>query len=280
MDAKSDHPIAPVRKTVIGREDVSREPFTPKKRWTMPRWLRRLIVVLLALFILPALLGALLEETQKPTGLATSVLAGPRQATGPVCIEEAVDLSSSMTAFVPARERAETELFSFARRELQGSDLISTAHFAGSAYLALPPTSMDTLATPPGVSGGLEGGTALAPAVDALINARIAASDSCAFRALVVITDGLISDSDATAAALSRGGYARVYAVIPAGAGWNRPWPLEGALGGVSVLRFHDSDSAGRVASLLVDAQPLDVVYGEIVGSLTGQRLEQNRQPS
>ena len=51
------HPVAPVRKIVIGREDVSRRPFTPRPRWAAPRWLRRVISGLLALFILPWLLG-------------------------------------------------------------------------------------------------------------------------------------------------------------------------------------------------------------------------------
>lgn len=191
-----------------------------------------------------------------------------------------MDLSASMTTFTPQRERAEAELFTFARRELQPYDLISTVHFAGSAEIALTPTSMDTLtATPPAI-GGLADGTALTPAVDALVASRTAASDACAFRALVVITDGIISDSDATAAALARGGYARVYAVIPAGAGWGRPEPLDGALAGITVHRFHDSDTGGRIASFFVDAKPLDVVLGDIVGSLTGQHLEQNRQSS
>lgn len=84
MGSHLDQTVAPVRKTVIGREDVAREPFRPGKRWTAPRWLRRLTGALLALFVLPWLLGALLEETQKPTSLGTSVMTGPRLATGPV----------------------------------------------------------------------------------------------------------------------------------------------------------------------------------------------------
>lgn len=271
-------PVTPVRKTVAGRRDISREPFSPRRRWVAPRWLRRLLAGLLLIFILPWLLGALAEETQKPTGLATSVLVGPRLAAGPVCIEEAVDLSGSMTAFTPERERAEAELFTFARRELEPTDLISTAHFAGSAQVTLAPSAMDTLTAAPAVPGSLDDGTALAPAIDALVDARAASSGLCVFRALVVITDGLIADPSEAAAALARGGYARAYAVIPADAGWSRPQPLQGPLAGVAVHRFHGPDAGGRVASFLVDAKPLDVVFGEIVGSLTGQRLEQSRQ--
>jgi hypothetical protein len=286
VGTQPSHPVAPVRKTVIGREDVSRRPFTPRRRWATPHWLRRAISGLLVLFILPWLLGALTEEAQKPTGLATSMLVGPRMATGPVCIEEAVDLSASMTAYTPQRERAEAELFAFARRELAPYDLMSTAHFAGSAQMTLPPTSMDTLTSTPAPAGGLADGTQLAPAVDVLVNARTNA-DSCVLRALVVITDGAISDPHETAAALARGGYARVFAVIPVGVGWGavdtewgRPQALRGPLEGVTVHRFHDSGAGGRVSSFVIGSQPLDVVFGEIVSSLTGQQLEQNGQYS
>ena len=284
MGTQPSQSVAPVRKTVIGREDVSRQPFTPRRRWATPRWIRRVISGLLVLFILPWLLGALVEETQKPASLATSTLIGPRLATGSICIEEAVDLSASMTAYTPQRERAEAELFDFARRELASNDVMSTVHFAGSAQVALAPTQMDTLTSTPAPAGGLADGTLLAPAVDTLVNARTGAASGCVLRALVVITDGEIFDPQETAAALARGGYARVFAVIPVGVGWGpidpewgRPQPLRGPLEGVTVHRFHDSGPGGRVSSFVVGSQPLDVVFGEIVGSLTGQRLEQNK---
>lgn len=242
----------------------------------MPRWLRRALAALLVLLVL----FVLLTECQKPTGLASSALVGPRLVTGPICIEEAVDVSASMTAFTPQREQAERELFEFARRELERDDLISAAFFAGSAGLALAPSALSTVTSAPAIPAGIDySGTRLAPAVSALVDARVGGSEACVVRALVVITDGVISDPVETAAALGAGGYARVYAVVPAGTGWGRPAQLRGDLDSVSVHRFTEPGLGGSVASVLADGKPLDVVFGEIVGSLTGQRLEQETQP-
>jgi hypothetical protein len=260
-----------VRRPVVGREPVARHPFAPRRRRQMPRWLRRFLVGQL-LFLL---VFTLLNELQKPTGLPVSTLVGPRLAPGPVCIEEAVDVSASMTSFTPQRERAEQELFAFARRELRPDDQISVAFFAGSAALALPPSALDALTTPPPVAGGLADGTLLTPAVDVLRAGRTAASDACVERALVVITDGAIFDGDEAAAAIANGSYARVYAVIPAATGWLRPGELDGPLRYVTVEHFTDAGLAGRPASMLVDAKPLDVVLGDVIGSLTGQQLQQ-----
>lgn len=273
MVVHPSQPVASLRRSVVGREPAFRHPFVPRRRWRMPRGMRRFLIGLLLLLVLLVALN----EVQKPIDLANSTLVGPRLVTGPICIEEAVDVSGSMTSFTPEREQAERELFTFARRELNPNDQMSAAFFAGSAELALTPSPLDTLTAAPAVPAGIDSvGTRLAPAVQALVNARNTASDACVVRALVVITDGEISDPGETASALALGSYARVYAVIPAGTGWGRPEPLRGELNSVSVYHFNDSGMGGRVASVLADAKPLDVVLGDIVGSLTGQRLEQN----
>lgn len=264
--------LDPLRRPVAGREPVSRRPLSARRR---PRLPRRLVALLLGLLLLlAALIG--LGEALKPTALATSTLDGPRLVTGPICLEEAVDVSSSMTAFTAQRERAERELLDFAPRELP-SDRLSTAFFAGSARVALRPSDLRTLTSAPTIPLGIDqDGTRLAPAVRALQDARPAGPDTCAARALVVITDGQISDPAETAAALADGSYTRVYAIVPAGTGWGRPGPLQGELDSVAVHRFTDSGPGGRVASVMVDARPLDVVLGDVVGSLTGQQLRQS----
>ena len=181
-----------------------------------------------------------------------------------------------MISFTPQREQAERELFTFARRELAPSDQMSAAFFANSATVALAPSSLDSLSAAPVAPTGIDpAGTRLAPAVDALVAARGTASEACVARALVVSTDGLIVDPGEAAAAVVAGSYTRVYAVVPVETGWFRPQPLSGPLGFVAVEHFTSSDVTGRAASVVVDAKPLDVVLGDIVGSLTGQQLQQ-----
>jgi hypothetical protein len=273
-------PVQVVRRPTRDRIPLVRRPFTPQPRWRMPRWVRRLLRWLLVLLLILVALASC-RESRKPSSLTGSTLAGPRLITGPICIEEAVDVSGSMTAFTAQRERAERALFDFARRELSKEDLFAEAFFAGSAKLALPPSSSDRLAVTPSVPDGIDyTGTNLAPAVDALAAARSRLQGRCAARALVIITDGLIFDPDAAAAALRNAVYTRVFAVIPAATGWRRPGPLRGGpLDAVSVYHFGESGLSGRAASVFAGSKPLDVVFGDIVGSLTGQKLvKANRQ--
>lgn len=272
-------PPESIRRPAVGRVAAARQAFAPEPPWRMPLWLRRLLIWLLALALLIAALVTC-RETRKPTSLDTSTLGGPRLVTGPICIEEAVDVSGSMTAFTAQRERAERALFDFARRELGRDDLFAAAFFAGSGKVAIRPSSLDTLTTAPGIPQGIDPeGTQLAPAVRALVAARGAAAGRCAARALVLITDGLLGDPEAAGEALRAGAYTRVFAVIPAETGWSRPDPLTGPLDAVSIHHFTDSGAKARVASILADAKPLDIVLGQIAGSLTGQHLKQKGQP-
>jgi hypothetical protein len=251
-----------------------RSPFRQPAGRGFPRWLRKLLLLLLVLVLLLLALVTC-NEREKPVSLATSTLDGPRLTTGPICIEEAVDVSGSMTVYTAQRERAERELFAFARRELEAYDLLSVAFFAGSAALALPPAALASLAAPPAVATGLDGGTELAPAVEALVAARSNAPAACAARALVMITDGEIYDEPAVLnEVLARANYTRMYAVVPAGAtGAGRGQLRGGLLDSVVVYGFHDGGWSGRAASVLDDARPLDVVFGEVLGGITGQRL-------
>jgi hypothetical protein len=216
--------------------------------------------------------------------LEHSILTGARLASGPICIEQAVDVSGSMTEFRSQREQAEKDLFSFAKRTLTATDLYSEAFFAKSGVVALRPSPLTAIAGPPGEPNGIDmSDTQLTPAVNALVAARPSTrgGSQCAARALVVITDGVIGDDQATlAAALFKGGYTRVFAVIPIETGWGRPGQLRGGvLDSISVQHFAAPGITGRAASIVADARPLDVVFGEIIGSLTGQSLSRMKEP-
>lgn len=232
--------------------------------------------MLLPLILLPLLaaLGFLLWQGQ-PANLAQARLAGPRLVTGPICVEQAVDVSGSLAAYAAQRDQAEDEMFGFARRELHRDDLFSESFFAASGKLALAPTPLARLSAPPAEPPGISPDrTYLTPAVKALIDARLA-GERCASRALVVITDGLIDDPGQLAAILPRGDYTRVFAVIPSAIGSGRPAPLTGG-GRDAITVYHFTTSTGlaaQMAAVFHQAQPLDVVLGEIIGTLTGQRL-------
>jgi hypothetical protein len=269
---------ASVRTPVSERQAVGRSVVEARsrRRWHIPRGLRKFLISNL---LLVALL-LLLSECQKPTSLTESALLGPRLATGPVCIDEAVDVSGSMTSFTPQRQLAEAALFDLARRQLDPSDSIAVAFFTGAAAIGLPPTPLEDVTVPPTAPAeAFADGTTLAPAVHALGRSRAAAGPVCAAKALVVVTDGLIADPEETAAALSSASYTRVFAVVPAATGWGRPSELDG-LAPITVYHFTELDPSGRVASVFADAKPLDVVLGEIVGSLTGQELTQITVPT
>src|SRR4051794_20374952 len=248
----------PVRYSVFARTPLSRAPYGNRLGEPFTRWLRRLLLLLLSLLLLLLALVACVEH-EKPASLATSTLSGPRLTTGPICLEEAVDISSSMTVYTPQRERAERELFAFARRELEPGDVLSEAFFSGSAVVARPPTALASLGGPAPVARGLEDGTLLAPAVEALVAARTFGPDNCAARALVMITDGEIFDDEQLINdVLARANYTRMYAVVPAGTtGGYRGTLHGGLLDSVTVYGFHDGGMSGHAASVLGDAKPL-----------------------
>ncbi len=267
-------PVTTIRHSVLARSPIGRALYRPLPDRVFPGWLRRLLLALLALLLLLTALVSC-HESRKPASLATSALIGPRLTTGPVCLEEAVDISGSMTQYTGEREHAERELFAFARRELGKDDLFSEAFFAGSARLAVPPTPMVKLNAAPSESGQLDGGTSLTPAVATLVAART--HTACAARALVMITDGLIYDDDLRLPVrdtLSAAAYTRMFAVVPSGAtGAGRGNLNGGLLDSVTVYGFEDGGLSGRARSIIGNARPLDVIFGDILGSLTGQRL-------
>jgi hypothetical protein len=253
---------------------VGRGPYVARPPYVLPRWLRRLLLVLLALLLLLLALIAC-DEERKPESLAGSTLTGARLTAGPVCIEEAVDVSGSMVQYTAQREQAERELFAFAKRVLEPTDRLTTAFFAGSAQVTLPPTSMRSLTAPAPYPGQLADNTFLTPAVVELVKSRFSNPEPCASRALVMITDGEISDeTTAIDTALRAADYTRIYAVAPAGAtGTGRGTLNGGLLDSVTVYGFHDGGTSGRVASVFGDARPLDVIFGDILADLTGQHL-------
>ena len=260
----------PVLRSSVVRAPVARRVFQPAPGFRVPGWLRALLLVLLAL-LLAALALKAWHEAQQPQSLSQSSLAGARTVGGPVCIEEAVDVSGSMSGFRSERESAERELFAFAHRELAPDDRFSSAFFAGSGALAVPSTPISQLNDPPTVPTAIDpAGTRLAPAVEALVQAR-GDNDGCAARALIVITDGALGDApDALAQTLTAANYTRMFAVIPSATGWSRPSALPDSF---IVYHFHNGGWLGRAVSMVTDAEPLDVVFGNILGTLTGQHL-------
>ncbi|GAA3934356.1 VWA domain-containing protein [Actinoplanes auranticolor] len=259
-----------LRRSVYSRTAVGRAGYAARPPYVMPTWLRRLLLVLLCLLLLLLALVACHEE-QKPETLSGSTLTGARLTTGPICLEEAVDVSGSMLEYTAQRERAERELFAFAKRELQPTDSLATAFFAGSAQVTLPPTGLQSLTTPAPPPGQLKDDTFLVPAVVELVKARLTNPQPCASRALVMITDGVVSDIPAELeTVLNAASYTRIYAVSPTS---GRGALSGGLLDSVSVYEFHGGGTSGRIASVLNDARPLDVIFGDILADLTGQRL-------
>jgi hypothetical protein len=249
---------------------MARGPYVARPPYVMPRWLRRLLLALLGLLLLLLMLVACHEE-RKPETLSRSELTGARLTTGPICLEEAVDVSGSMLAYTAQREQAERELFAFAKRELEPTDSLTTAFFSGSAQVTLPPTSLQALTAPAPPPGPLADDTLLVPAVAELVKSRLVTPQPCASRALVMITDGVVSDVPAELeAVLNAASYTRIYAVSPIN---GRGSLSGGLLDAITVYEFHGGGAAGRLASVLDDARPLDVVFGDILADLTGQHL-------
>jgi len=265
-----------IRRPAIGRIPVRRRGLAPAPG-VLPRWLRALLIGVPLLLLLGTLAG-LVRELQMPPSLAHAKLTGAPTATGPICLEEAVDVSGSLVAYAPQRDAAESEMFSFARRQLPRDDLFSEAFFAATGKLALAPAPLSALSAPPAQPPGINpDATYLTPAVEDLIAARSTApaEEQCGARALVVITDGLIDDPGPLVTALRQGHYTRVFAVIPVATGLGRPGPLTGGLlDGITVYHFTTSSGlVAHIADLFDGAQPLDVVFGTIISSLTGQHL-------
>lgn len=262
-----------IRHPAIDRIPVFRRGFAAPAPGRVPRWARALLL-LLPLLLMLAVATDLFHQSRIPTSLTTSTLTGTRLVTGPICLEEAVDVSGSLTAFAGQRNQAEDEMFAFARRELHKNDLFSEAFFAATAKLALAPTPLAKVSTPPAEPPGISpDATYLTPAVRALIAGR-PAREHCASRALVMITDGYIDDPGPLATALRAGGYTRVFAVIPAATGWGRPSQLSGGIrNAITVYHFTSPGLNGRLAAFFAGAQPLDVVFGDIISTLTGQTL-------
>ncbi|MEU7934835.1 vWA domain-containing protein [Micromonospora echinofusca] len=259
--------LSPTRATGTGRAVAHRAVLDDAPAAARPsRWARLarpLLVTLLALALLGALGLQLHSLLGPPATLDRAVLEGDRKVTGPVCIDEAQDVSGSMEQYTALRERAVAQLFEFAKRELRPEDQLAEAVFSGAAGLTLPPTRLHTLSPlrrPPPTPAN---GTMMAPAVRVLTAADRGATGDCAARALVVITDGELHDEpDELRTALRDAAYTRVYAVVP---GWigSRPAIFHGdVLGGTTVRRFHDAERLG-------------VIFGEVFAELTGERLAQ-----
>lgn len=220
-----------------------------------------LLLPALLLAAVPAVVDAAedaLATDDPPSSLAAATLGGRRTVTGPVCIDQAQDVSGSMKPYATQRDEAVAQLLSFATRELRGDDLLAEAVFAGSSEVTLPPTSLHTVGTARRPVTVLGNGSLLAPAVDAL---SATPHGSCAATALVAVTDGRIFDDPAVLGAkLTAARYSRVYLMIP-GLHWTQTGDAISELPpNVTVRYFRGPDE-------------LAVAFGEVAAALTGERL-------
>lgn len=223
--------------------------------------------------LLPALLLAVVPwivdrfetgSSGSPSTLAAATLDGKRKQAGPVCIDQAQDVSESMEPYAGQRAAAVTQLLAFAERELRGDDLLAEAVFAGTSEVTLPPTSLHAVGVARRPAGALEPGSKLTPAVDALS----AQDRTCAAKALVAVTDGQLFDDPATLGAkLTAAGYSRVYLMVP-GPDWTQTGdPVSVLPPNVTVRYFDGPDDLG-------------VAFGEVAAALTGERLSTRKKGS
>ena len=249
--------LRPVRVAGRGRARPSRAGVVDTSR-RVGWWL---LLPALLLAVVPAIVDAAehaLETHDPPSNLAGATLDGRRTVTGPVCIDQAQDVSGSMKPYATQRDEAVAQLLSFATRELRGDDLLAEAVFAGSSEVTLPPTSLHTAGTARRPVTVLGDSSLLAPAVDAL---AATPHGSCAAKALVAVTDGQIFDDPAVLEAkLTAARYSRVYLMIP-GLDWTQTGDAISELPpNVTVRYFRGPDELG-------------VAFGEVAAALTGERL-------
>lgn len=232
----------------------------PRPAGVRIRWDRRLWFIFpLLLLLAVATLGW--RSVGGPPSLDEAALVGPRHTQGPVCLAVAGDTSGSMARLAGVRRDALRSLVQFARRSLKGDDLIEAVVFADGTAVALPPTRVadlhqDDLPEPAVPTRD----TRLVPAVDRV--GRLFPVGGCSQRALVVVTDGMVSDDVADLArTLAAARLAAVAVLIPGGHG--RPPAFRSPeLAGVTVAHF-DADNADQ----------LGLRYGDSLATLTGQRL-------
>lgn len=93
----------------------------------------------------PSWWGRLYAKARPPADIQGYTLTGTRRP-GPIRIVIAHDVSGSMTAFAPARERALEHFFAWAPQNLRSHDEIAVLDFAGRAAWRLQPTTIQRLA--------------------------------------------------------------------------------------------------------------------------------------
>jgi hypothetical protein len=200
-----------------------------------------------------------------PLTLDSAVLIGDRKVQGPICVETYVDWSSSMNSHQSERQQALDSLNRFAHRELEPSDVYMEVAFATTSQVTVRPTAFRDLGPSQLTSGSIDrSGTVLAPAVGTAQRGRGRLGADCAARALVIVSDGIVSDEPAALAATLRAGrYTRVFLVTPGYRG--RPGAFASPeLGGIEVKHFWS-------------AKRLGVVYADVIAEVSGQRVGHRR---
>ncbi|WP_440104010.1 hypothetical protein [Streptosporangium sp. H16] len=237
------------------------DPLQPAPRYARRRraLLGALALTLVTLLFLPFLIGS-----DEPITLGDSELRNDRLTHGPVCLDLAVDYSSSMTEEAPIRDAALAELRTFIDRNLDPGDVLASVAFTDQARLVLPPTSQSALAgvsiTADGPPNGKD--TRLLPALAELNRAYAARDGACAAHALIMITDVQLADSAPEVRdALTGMRLQRAYWAVPGGDDDDRP-----GLAGSPEL-------ASVVSRGFDDARGLSLLYGRALATLTGQEL-------
>ncbi|WP_113702087.1 hypothetical protein [Nonomuraea lactucae] len=231
-----------------------------------PRGLRGGTGIAIAGLVTLAVCGAALFWFVRGGGshgsLREATLTGARQTKGAVCLDVAGDFSGSMRENVDTRDEALALLKPFMIREMAPGDILTSAKFAQTASLALPPTRAADLARATEAHAHFTEGdhTYLAPAVRELDRAHKQAGTECEQRVLVAITDGRFSDDSSRLAELLSP-FDRVYLAVPdEDSDYRPPFVHDGR------LRFVVSNGFG-------DADELSLLYGKALATATGQQL-------
>jgi hypothetical protein len=220
-----------------------------RRRWPL--------ALLLALPLLAMLAGLMLWQ-RGPESVAQTQLVGARAPT-PLRIVLLLDESGSFTDYQALRNRALTQVLSWAPDNLRPDDSIAVISFAGGAELRLPLTLVADLSstTPSLLPSTPSDGTNIQPPL-----ALAASLDGNQPTALIAVTDTEVFDSDPSAIeALARQlNVTTMSVILPVGesvhADWHRSFPY----GNVIIAKADSAESTS-------------LAIGEATAHATSQQL-------
>ncbi|QHC57510.1 vWA domain-containing protein [Rathayibacter sp. VKM Ac-2760] len=166
--------------------------------------------------------AALLDQ---PRRLGDTVLVGERS---PAALDVVLllDESGSFADYAAVREEALSELASWAPDNLRAGDSITAIAFAGDAVVRIPQITIGAIdpdESPVTLDTPSVGGTAILPALSAALNA---VGDAGGTRTLIIVTDTIVEDADATSIeeAVQALDATTMTVITPAGVGVTEPW--------------------------------------------------------